>query len=204
MTIHGSTDVTVAMTIAPVHGDGWFASKAGTVHSSWTGVAGNHAEAGDLFLYGTDDKWHEIANETDLNAYLPLVGGTMAAGAHITAVAAPVNNGHLTNKKYVDDQDALNLPLAGGVMGSAAHIAAPAAPTIDTHLANKKYVDDNGLRRAIDVSAGGADAGKLIKLDCLRAPRHYNAARLQPYARRAAWIQPWHPRLALQTVTCIS
>ena len=30
MTIHGSTDVTVAMTISPVHGDGWFASKAGT------------------------------------------------------------------------------------------------------------------------------------------------------------------------------
>ena len=126
MTIHGSTDVTVAMTIAPVHGDGWFASKAGTIHSSWTGVAGNHAEAGDLFLYGTDDKWHEIANETDLNAYLPLVGGTMAASAHISAAAVP---------------------------------------TADAHLANKKYVDDNGIGAAIDVSVGGADAGKLIKLD---------------------------------------
>ena len=71
-------------------------------------------KSGDLMLFGTDNKWHAIPNETDLNAYLPLVGGTMTSAAHITAAAAPTAVGHLTNKQYVDAQVATRLTQAQG------------------------------------------------------------------------------------------
>jgi hypothetical protein len=60
-----------------------FANKAGTVDASWTHAAGLSIKSGDMMLFdGTN--WHVVPNETDLNAYLALAGGTMADGAGIT------------------------------------------------------------------------------------------------------------------------
>jgi hypothetical protein len=70
-------------TYTPVQGDSFFVSAAGTVDASWTGIGGQTVETGDMVIYdGTN--FHVVPNETDLNAYLALAGGSMSDGASIT------------------------------------------------------------------------------------------------------------------------
>lgn len=66
------------------NGDMVFMNKTGTVNTGWTGpAAGTAVKSGDMLLYD-GAAWHAIPNETDLNAYLQLAGGSMAADATIT------------------------------------------------------------------------------------------------------------------------
>lgn len=76
---------------------------------------------------------------------------------HITQPSAPTNVGHLTNKKYVDDNYGSNTTGNARYVKQTEHIKGTAkgnldmgsypitqtsAPTANSHLANKKYVDN--------------------------------------------------------------
>ena len=81
----GAQDTTIAPATVPpggfVAGDMVFANKAGTVHAGWAGSAvGSLIKSGDMLLYDGAG-WHEIPNETDLNAYVPLAGTALMAGS---------------------------------------------------------------------------------------------------------------------------
>jgi hypothetical protein len=78
VTVRSAVDPTAAPPATPVQGDLHFASAGGVIHTGYGFPPGTTAKSGDSFLYdGT--AWHLIPNEVDLNAYLPLAGGTMAA-----------------------------------------------------------------------------------------------------------------------------
>jgi hypothetical protein len=76
--IRPAVDPTAAPPATPVQGDLHFASAGGVVHTGYGFPPGTTAKSGDSFLYD-GAAWHLIPNEVDLNAYLPLAGGTMAA-----------------------------------------------------------------------------------------------------------------------------
>jgi hypothetical protein len=63
-------------------GDMVFSNAAGQIGAGWTGLTGNVAVGDVLVFDGTN--WHLLENNTDLNAYLKLSGGTMADGGTIT------------------------------------------------------------------------------------------------------------------------
>jgi hypothetical protein len=72
----------VAPTAAPAAGakagDMYFFNAAGSLNTGFGQPAGTNAKTGDTIIFdGT--AWHLIPNETDLNAYLALAGGTMSA-----------------------------------------------------------------------------------------------------------------------------
>ena len=69
---------------------------------------------------------------------LKLTGGVVSGS--ITLNAAPTVTGHLTNKKYVDDQSALQVNKSGSTMTGALILSG--APTTDLQASTKKYVDD--------------------------------------------------------------
>ena len=82
---------------------------------------------------------------------LPLAGGTMTGAIDmgsqkITTTYTPINTADLTNKSYVDTQDALKLSLSGGTMsGTIAMgsntISGVPNPTANDQVANKAYTD---------------------------------------------------------------
>jgi hypothetical protein len=76
--IRPAVDPTAAPPATPVQGDLHFTSAGGVIHTGYGFPAGTTAKSGDSFLYD-GAAWHLIPNEVDLNAYLPLAGGTMAA-----------------------------------------------------------------------------------------------------------------------------
>jgi hypothetical protein len=80
----GAKDVTAGLgAYTPTTGDSFFVSVTGTANAGWTGIGGQAVKAGDMVIYdGTN--FHLVPNETDLNAYLKLAGGTMEDGAVIT------------------------------------------------------------------------------------------------------------------------
>ena len=83
---------------------------------------------------------------------LPLGGGTMTGAIDmgsqkITTTYAPTNTPDLTNKSYVDTQDALKLDLGGGTMSGVIAmgnntISGVPTPTANDHVANKAYTDN--------------------------------------------------------------
>jgi hypothetical protein len=78
LTLRAAIDPTAAPPVSPVQGDAHFASVAGVAHAGYGFPANTNIKVGDCFIYdGTT--WYLLANELDLNAYLPLAGGTMAA-----------------------------------------------------------------------------------------------------------------------------
>ena len=189
LNIKGAIDFTKANAVSsPAIGDAHFANASGPAHSTWTGIAGEDIKSGDMVLWGSDGKWHHIPNGTDLNAYLPLAGGTMNATAHVTAAAAPTAGDHLVNKTYADQvgvpvggainqvlakksaasRDAewitptASLPLAGGTMTTTAHITAAAAPTTGNHLTNRTYVDK---KAALYLPLGGGHVTGNVRID---------------------------------------
>jgi len=82
---------------------------------------------------------------------LPLAGGTMTGAIDmgsqkITTTYTPINTADLTNKSYVDTQDALKLSLSGGTMSGAIAmgnntISGVPNPTANDQVANKAYAD---------------------------------------------------------------
>ena len=82
---------------------------------------------------------------------LPLAGGTMTGAIDmgsqkITTTYTPINTADLTNKSYVDTQDALKLSLSGGTMSGAIAmgnntVSGVPNPTASDHVSNKAYVD---------------------------------------------------------------
>lgn len=80
----------------------------------------------------------------------------------LTASTAPDEDVELTNKKYVDDQNALDVKLTGnqtiaGVKTFSSFPVTPSsAPTTDYQVANKKYADDLAI-------AGSPDASTTVK-----------------------------------------
>ena len=82
---------------------------------------------------------------------LPLAGGTMTGAIDmgsqkITTTYTPTNTADLTNKSYVDTQDALKLSLSGGTMSGAIAmgsntISGVPNPTANDQVANKAYAD---------------------------------------------------------------
>lgn len=78
----GTIDPTVAPpggAAAPKSGDMYFSSKAGAANAGFTGIAGVNIGVGDTLIYdGT--KWYAIADDTDLTAYVPLIGTALMTG----------------------------------------------------------------------------------------------------------------------------
>lgn len=84
LSFKGSRDVTVAAPTGAKAGDYYAASKAGTIHASWTGLTGA-INLGDLVLFdGTN--WHTLTQDADLTKYLPLTGGTLTGALHGTTL----------------------------------------------------------------------------------------------------------------------
>lgn len=86
MSYKGNMDVTVAYAApspAWIAGDFGLISKSGAADASWNaqGVTGAVKQGDMIFYDGT--KYHVMAAETDLNAYVPKAGGTMVAAAKI-------------------------------------------------------------------------------------------------------------------------
>ena len=99
-------------------------------------------------------------NQADLDTiYVQKAGDSMDSTANLTFVGGgevlglpvvPSGDGAAASKKYVDDQDALNLPLTGGSMNLNANITLsgtgevlglPAVPTTGGSATSKTYVD---------------------------------------------------------------
>jgi hypothetical protein len=102
--MRGVVDVTTAPAPvggAYVTGDMVFVKAAGTVDAGWAGAATTAVKIGDSLVFdGTN--WHILPNDTDLNAYLALLGGTMAADALIqwpasTATVLDLTGGKIDN-----------------------------------------------------------------------------------------------------------
>jgi hypothetical protein len=94
VTLKGGIDQTVAFPAAPapVKGDSWFLNKDGAFAAGFTGIAaGTAGKTGDRIIWD-GAAWHLIPNGTDLNAYLLLAGGTMAAASKVT-FATPTTAG---------------------------------------------------------------------------------------------------------------
>ncbi len=99
-------------------------------------------------------------------AKLPLGGGTMTGAIDmgsqkITTTYAPTNTPDLTNKSYVDTQDALKLSLSGGTMSGAIAmgnntVSGVPNPTASDHVSNKAYVDS--VAGSASAAAGSATA----------------------------------------------
>jgi hypothetical protein len=79
--VKGAHDFTVAppvgFTTGLSAGAFYYASANGVVAAGYTGEAGTAIKSGDMVLWD-GAAWHVVPNVTDLNAYLPLAGGTMA------------------------------------------------------------------------------------------------------------------------------
>lgn len=90
-------------------------------------------------------KWYVI--EKTVTYEEGLTADLNANNNTISALGTPTFNYDAATKKYVDDNDALNLPLDGGTMsgaismnGNAIH-QLPVTPTYNTDAATKGYVD---------------------------------------------------------------
>ena len=75
--------------------------------------------------------------QTQLNAKLPLAGGTLTGALQLAA--DPATAFQAATKQYVDTHAALKLDLAGGTMSGP--IVLSGLPTLDAQAANKQYVD---------------------------------------------------------------
>lgn len=91
VTLKGAIAPTAAAPTAPVKGDSYFLNAGGVFPASWTGIATQTGAIGDRVLWD-GAAWHLVPNGTDLNAYLALAGGTMAATARVT-FATPATAG---------------------------------------------------------------------------------------------------------------
>jgi hypothetical protein len=101
-------------------------------------------------------------------AKLPLGGGTMTGAIDmgsqkITTTYAPTNTPDLTNKFYVDTQDALKLSLSGGTMSGAIAmgnntVSGVPNPTASDHVSNKAYVDSVAGSASAAASSATASA----------------------------------------------
>lgn len=105
--------------------------------------------------------------QTQVNAKLPLSGGTMTGaiimnGQAITGLPEPANQTDAVTKQYADNLKAQMLPSSGGTMTGAINmgnntITALGAPVGDTDATNKEYVD-GAITSAIKSAEGDADA----------------------------------------------
>lgn len=105
--------------------------------------------------------------QTQVNAKLPLSGGTMTGaiimnGQAITGLPEPANQTDAVTKQYADGLKAQMLPSSGGTMTGAINmgnntITALGAPVGDTDATNKEYVD-GAITSAIKSAEGDADA----------------------------------------------
>ena len=98
-----------------------------------------------------DDQNFSTTITNSIATKLPLAGGTMTGAIDmgsqkITTTYTPTNTADLTNKSYVDTQDALKLSLSGGTMSGAIAmgnntVSGVPNPTASDHVSNKAYVD---------------------------------------------------------------
>ena len=66
-------------------------------------------------VFGTNNVQTELAAaQAQINARLPLAGGTMTGQIVSTVAGSPTANTHIVNRGYVDQQDNLRLALTGG------------------------------------------------------------------------------------------
>lgn len=85
--VKGSTDPTAQAPAGSQTGDIWFASKAGTAHTSFAGLTGTAIGIGDALIFdGTN--WHAVPNMVDLSAYVPLAGTNLMTGNIVWSGAA--------------------------------------------------------------------------------------------------------------------
>lgn len=86
------------------------------------------------------------------------VTGAATFSSTLTASVAPTLGGHLTNKTYVDAQNALKLSLAGGTMTGAITLAGNPSGALDA--APKQYVDSaKSTIDAYTITAGSGLSG---------------------------------------------
>ena len=122
MRIRGTFDVTVATTDTFIHGDVVLASKSGAF--AWRPVSSimpATVNAGESFVFGTDDAWHALGDLTDLSGKADVVHQHTIA--EVTGLQAALD----TEKARVD---AVVLQLAGFTLAQVS--ALPATPNAKT------------------------------------------------------------------------
>jgi hypothetical protein len=137
-TVRGTTITATSGFSGPLTGN-----VTGNVTGNLTGaVTGNVTGnlTGNVTSSGTS-----TFNSVTVNGNIDMTaGGTNT----VVNVPTPVNNGDVTNKSYVDTQDALKLNLTGGTMTGAIamsnnKITSLGAPTNNADAATKSYVDSS-------------------------------------------------------------
>ena len=87
-----------------------------------------------------DGRYVDEAGDT-MTGNLAMSGNDITGVNSVQGLATPASDNHAANKKYVDDQDALQVTKTGDTMSGA--LTLPSSdPTNDNHAARKAYVDN--------------------------------------------------------------
>jgi hypothetical protein len=87
-----------------------------------------------------DGRYVDEAGDT-MTGNLAMSGNDITGVNSVQGLATPASDNHAANKKYVDDQDALQVTKTGDTMSGALTLP-DADPTNDNHAARKAYVDN--------------------------------------------------------------
>lgn len=145
-----------------------FKNSGGTARVSWDISTGNFTAAGNvsgvngvfsgtLGVTGTSTIAALSATTGTFSSTLGVTGAATFSST-VSASTAPTVGAHLTNKTYVDAQDALKLNLTGGTLTGA--LTLPGNPSSALQAAPKQYVDTVAANYV--PLAGGTMTGTLV------------------------------------------
>ena len=143
----------IAADVAQVHSD------AADAHSDALAAAASAAAAAGTLANAvkkTGEASQSIDGDIDLNDDLNVDGDATVGGAltvtGTATVPAPVNNTDAANKKYVDDQDALDVKLAGNqtVADVKTFSSSPVVPTEATGTFSTKAANSDKVKNELD------------------------------------------------------